>query len=119
MAKSLFSMCINHPHVDATARCKQCGKPLCDDCKILGPTGYFCSDACKDQHQRFTERVEAMDRREPAPGKWRLKLRKFMVKGAVLALALIVLALTAYVLGFDVPYMSRAVAWTVERVPFL
>ena len=51
------SMCINHPIRAATGRCKRCGKPLCNDCKITYDNGVFCSEACSLAVKAFTDKA--------------------------------------------------------------
>jgi len=57
------SGCINHPAVEAVARCKQCGRPVCGTCVVGGPTGNFCSDACKEKHQAFMSKAQQLEGR--------------------------------------------------------
>jgi len=42
----------------ATARCKRCGKPLCNDCKIVTEVGVVCSQQCLDAIKAFQERIK-------------------------------------------------------------
>ena len=38
--------CFFHMGRPAVTRCKQCGKPLCSDCRLVTENGLFCSDKC-------------------------------------------------------------------------
>lgn len=61
MLKGTESSCINHVHIHATVRCKQCSRPICDACIVPGPLGRYCSTACKEKHETFHQRVQKMD----------------------------------------------------------
>lgn len=61
MVDATQSSCIHHPNKLAVNRCKQCLKPTCHNCTVVGPTGKFCSEACKDIHQAFIQRAQAME----------------------------------------------------------
>lgn len=52
-----MSTCVNHPIKMATARCKCCGKPLCNECKRITDAGIFCSPECENKTRQFTERA--------------------------------------------------------------
>lgn len=45
--------CVNHPAAPAVYRCKQCGAPVCKVCVVQGPAGWYCSDACRERHEKF------------------------------------------------------------------
>jgi len=105
MSKGIQSGCINHPGVEATHRCKQCNKPVCGACVVPGPTGRFCSTACKEQHEAFTQRAQRMD------GKARsglgARLRKLV--GALILAAAVCFALGVVGSIFTVPVLSDIV----------
>ena len=117
MPQSLFSKCYNHPSYDATTRCKQCAKPICDTCKVISPTGVFCSETCRDQNKAFTERMEQMDRDKPPPGRWSVRFKAFISRLILLVLAVLIIGFTLHFLGFDIPFLSEALAWVIELVP--
>jgi len=50
--------CLNHPDRLATARCKSCSKPICDDCKFVSEIGVVCSPECLDAIKRFQQRIK-------------------------------------------------------------
>ncbi|MGB9692976.1 MAG: B-box zinc finger protein [Candidatus Sumerlaeaceae bacterium] len=59
----LQEFCVNHPTKKAVQHCKQCGQPLCSDCRLLLAEGTFCSDGC---HREFLElRQNILDTRGP------------------------------------------------------
>ena len=55
------SYCINHSDRVATARCRQCGKPLCDECKKITKEGIFCSEKCHERAKAFSSRMEEIE----------------------------------------------------------
>lgn len=81
--------CINHPLKQATARCKACHRPLCDECKIVTEDGVFCSDECHERQVQFTERAASL----PKPKRSFLGGFAGFVKKLVI---LIILLLVAY-----------------------
>ena len=58
MLEGTQSGCINHTTVPATARCKQCSRPVCGKCVVVASFGRFCSEACRDQYQDFVNKAE-------------------------------------------------------------
>lgn len=87
MLSGTQSGCINHPAMQAVARCKQCGKPVCGSCIVAGPTGRFCSADCRDNHLKFAQRAQQFEGR--ARSAWFVKIRSgaafLLVTAAVLA----------------------------------
>jgi len=41
-----MSICINHPTINADARCVCCHKPICGACVIKQGGATYCSEAC-------------------------------------------------------------------------
>lgn len=83
------ALCINHPTRIATARCKRCARPICNDCKMVSEVGVVCSQQCLDAIKTFQDRVG-----EDVPKRARHGL---MSKNAVKALmAAVVLFALAY-----------------------
>ncbi|MBI2422474.1 MAG: hypothetical protein HYV27_06575 [Candidatus Hydrogenedentes bacterium] len=68
--------CINHPTVQAVARCKQCSRPVCNSCIVPGPTGRFCSPVCKEKHEHFLRQASQMDSK--ARGALFIKLKSLL-----------------------------------------
>lgn len=99
------SACVNHPGIEATVRCKQCSRPVCDTCIVTGPTGRFCCPECKQKHEVFTQRAQQMD------GKARTtlfpKLRQ--LGGNLLLAAAVVAALAVVGTIFDIPVLTPLV----------
>jgi hypothetical protein len=104
MALGSESGCINHPGVEAVIRCKQCGRPACSVCRVKGPTGDFCSDACKDKHQAFVARAQQLESgrkvRRPFP-LWRI-----VRKALAWSLLLVLVVLIAAIFGVEIPYLT-------------
>lgn len=102
-----FSGCINHPAVEAVARCKQCGKPVCGACVVIGPTGRFCSEDCRERHAEFIKRAQVFDsKRGPGTNLVSL-LTRTLVK--VILLGLVVLFAAALVTVFtdiNIPFLG-------------
>jgi hypothetical protein len=105
MALGVESACINHPAIEATHRCKQCGKPVCGDCRVQAPKGNFCSENCLDTYQQFIERAEQLDRATPKPSQlWRL--RRIVQRLIVFFIPLAFFAFLATYMGYDVPVIG-------------
>ena len=49
-------ICFNHTERPAVGRCRQCHRPLCDECAKGFPEGRFCSFACVEKHKDFAKR---------------------------------------------------------------
>jgi hypothetical protein len=49
--------CFFHTGRPAVTRCKQCGKPLCGDCRQVKDDGVFCGDKCADTFKVFAKRA--------------------------------------------------------------
>lgn len=45
--------CYKHPDRITYLRCNRCGRPICQDCAVLTPTGYRCKDCIKEQQKVF------------------------------------------------------------------
>jgi hypothetical protein len=102
-----FSACVNHPAVEAAARCKACLKPICNACKVMGSTGVFCSPACKEKYESFVERAAKMDQM-PKPKAFNMaRIRSIVVKFVILLVLLAALAVGASFLGIDVPIVGE------------
>lgn len=105
MAVGALSSCTNHPGVEAAGRCKQCGKPFCSACEVAGPTGRFCSQACKDRHESFTQRAAQLDdmRRDTSFfAKLWIRVKKLLVW----VIAALAIAVALHFFGVHVPFVS-------------
>lgn len=103
--------CINHPNMPAVNRCKQCSKPTCHKCTVVGPTGKFCSDQCSATHQAFIQRAQALETR--ARGTFFVKVRGFI--STLLFLAVVCLAAGVVSTVFYIPVLTDLTHW-VRRI---
>ncbi|MCM8762585.1 MAG: hypothetical protein NC905_02845 [Candidatus Omnitrophica bacterium] len=53
--------CFFHTGRPAVARCKQCGRPLCSECRIIKEDGIFCSLECAERFSVFAKRAEELE----------------------------------------------------------
>ncbi|MCX8064521.1 MAG: hypothetical protein N3G21_05035 [Candidatus Hydrogenedentes bacterium] len=106
MLDGRLSSCINHPAVSATARCKQCGKPLCPACVVSSPLGTFCSEVCRERFEGFTKRVQEIDQRSTR-AKWNVSV--YVRKILSFLLSIIVVLVLVGVVGtiFNIPVISQ------------
>lgn len=105
MSSGLLSSCLNHPSIESVGRCKQCGKPFCGTCEILGPTGKFCSDACKQRHEVFVKRASKLDDMRSTSSVF-AKLMTRVKKFAIFAAAIIIIAVVVHFFDVEVPIVS-------------
>lgn len=102
MVDATRSACINHPGVEATVRCKQCGRPVCNTCVVIGPTGRFCSAGCQQRHHTFTQRAQQLE------GKARtgvfMRVRKAV--GVVIIIAAVASAVLFVGYMFEIPVLK-------------
>jgi hypothetical protein len=99
-----MATCLNHPSRLATARCKRCSRPICDDCKLVSEVGVVCSAECLDAIKRFQARIKDD---VPHPAK-----RPLLSRGAFRALlALLILVALAYAI---LCYQSRRILTPAE-----
>lgn len=114
MAGRADSSCINHVTIEAVGRCKQCGKPFCGTCEVVGPTGRFCGEACKTAHETFVERAKQLDDMRGGAGVF----GKLLVRLKQLAILLVVLllgAVAATYFGINVPVIGDSIANLLNR----
>jgi len=105
MLEGTKSGCINHPGVEALARCKQCGKPVCGACVVSGPAGNFCSEGCKEKFQTFMSKAQHLDGR--ARSSVLVKLRK--LAGGLIVLAAVCAAVGAIASAVEIPVLTDVV----------
>ncbi|HYG78595.1 MAG TPA: hypothetical protein VEK08_26585 [Planctomycetota bacterium] len=48
-----MSVCVNHPNIQAEARCACCHKPVCGACVLRQGSSTFCSEKCIENAARF------------------------------------------------------------------
>lgn len=106
MALGMASNCINHPGVEAAARCKQCNKPVCSACVVKGPTGNFCSQACKERNESFVQRAATLDSMR-RPSTFGTKLKRLVGKLIVVLILLIALGVAGSLM--NIPVLTKAV----------
>lgn len=94
--------CINHPGIEAAARCKMCAKPVCKACVKPGPTGNFCSDVCRQKHEQFAVRAQQLDGK--ARSSFFPKVRAFIVSLLVVIVGLGAVGFVATM--FEIPLLS-------------
>lgn len=114
MSGGLASGCVNHPPIEAIGRCKQCGKPYCGTCQIVGPTGKFCSDACKESHEVFTQRAQQLDSMKKSSG-FGAKLFVIAKKIVIFGLAALIIATVLAAIGVNIPVVSPIVDGLMDR----
>ncbi|HNR29355.1 MAG TPA: B-box zinc finger protein [Candidatus Hydrogenedentes bacterium] len=102
MVDATRSGCINHPGVEATVRCKQCGTPVCNTCVVIGPTGRFCSAACQQRHVAFTQRAQQFE----GKGRSNVFMRLRNVVGALIVVAAVAGAVLVVGYMFEVPVLK-------------
>lgn len=105
MVSGAKSGCINHPAVEAVDRCKQCGKPFCDACRVKGPTGNFCSEACQGGHEQFTQRAQQLDNMGRGGG-FTVKIYWLLKKLLIFAIVAALVGVGAHFMGMNVPIIS-------------
>lgn len=108
MAMGTTSGCINHPGIEAVARCKQCGKAVCGTCVVKGPTGKFCTPECKEQHEGYIQRAQELDRMRKRPSLF-VKLRGIIGTGIILVLVILAAGFVATYFGFNIPILTDIV----------
>ncbi|HOZ48029.1 MAG TPA: hypothetical protein PLO37_24190 [Candidatus Hydrogenedentes bacterium] len=99
--------CVNHPGIEAVARCKQCGKPVCGICVVAGATGQFCSEECREKHQEFVKRAQQLDLKKSRSVGLVHRLTRWVGKLVVLALLLLfVAALVTFFTDIRIPVIG-------------
>lgn len=53
--------CFSHTGRPAVTRCRQCSKPLCDECKHITEHGIFCGDKCAGDFEVFAKRAQELE----------------------------------------------------------
>ncbi len=105
MSSGTLSGCVNHPSIEAVGRCKQCGKPFCGTCEILGPTGKFCSDPCKQRHEVFVKRASKLDDMRKTSGVFG-KMMDRLKKLSIYVLAILIIGIVVHFFGVHIPILS-------------
>ena len=79
-------VCLNHPDVNAAAKCCACGKPLCAECVMIFDDQKYCSEACRLKGLASQLRAAEVISEKRATAK-RGKFKKFIVFLLILAAA--------------------------------
>ncbi|MBI4559986.1 MAG: hypothetical protein HY706_20535 [Candidatus Hydrogenedentes bacterium] len=109
MVRATSSACINHPSIEATARCKQCNTPVCGACRISAGSGFFCSEECKNKYEQFVQRAQQLERmRRPSIGISR-RLGRLIGKLVIYAIVVLFFGLVATNFGVRIPILSDIV----------
>ena len=53
--------CFFHTGRPAMTRCKQCGKPLCSDCRQVTTEGIFCGEKCAGMGKLHANRLQEIE----------------------------------------------------------
>ena len=113
MPQKVMGTCLNHPGFEATARCKQCNKPICNTCQTKGPTGIFCSEECKEKHEAFIKRAHQIENLKK-PSSFKLKLG--ILLGKLLAVVVLLAGVVTLAILFDIPVLSDLVNSAKEAI---
>lgn len=97
--------CINHPGIEAVGRCRQCSKPVCKQCGVISTTGMYCSEVCRDKHEQFMKRAQALEL-DKRPKKNTLQTLR-SVFGVLVILAVLLLAVGLVSTIFYIPNVSE------------
>ncbi len=116
MPQGMPTGCINHPGVEAVARCRQCATPVCNACVVAGPTGRFCSFECREKHEKFVKDAQGCELGKRPRGGFSRTLRSLVSSAVVLAAVL--LALGVVCTFFEVPVLSDLTRMVRGRVGF-
>lgn len=116
MPQATGSGCINHPGVEAAARCKQCGKPVCNACVIPAPSGSFCSELCRDKHAEFVERAQKYEASRKTSHGLGFRLKKLAIKLVVVIILLVGIAVVLTYLDIYVPIVSELIYWVRSMI---
>lgn len=84
--------CFFHVGRPAVARCKQCGKQLCSDCRVISEDGLFCSNKCAQMASVFVKRSQALEEQ-------RSTRRKGIPAGLIKFIIFLIVIAVVYKLG--------------------
>ena len=102
--------CVNHPGIEAVARCRQCGKPVCGSCVVIGVTGKFCSEDCREKHAHFVESAQKLELEKGVRAGLFTRLKRWTVKLVMFAVALVSLGLVlTYLNILDIPFLRAII----------
>ena len=84
--------CFFHAGRPAVTRCKQCGKPLCSDCRLVTEDGLFCGDKCAQTASVFVKRSQALEEKRSGQ-------RKGVPAGLIRFIIFLIIIVVIYKLG--------------------
>ncbi|MFA5393382.1 MAG: B-box zinc finger protein [Candidatus Ratteibacteria bacterium] len=84
--------CFFHMGRPAVTRCKQCGKPLCSDCRLVTEDGLFCGDKCAQTASVFAKRSQNLEEKRSAR-------RKGVPAGLIRFIIFVIVVVVVYNLG--------------------
>ena len=56
--------CFFHTGRPAVIRCKQCGRPLCSECRYITEHGIFCGEDCAKKFEIFYKRAQELEKKK-------------------------------------------------------
>ena len=59
MANMEDKVCLNHTDTQATSRCTNCFKPICNECITSAYGADFCCQSCAEKHKRSDDNLNA------------------------------------------------------------
>lgn len=102
--------CVNHPAVEAVARCRQCGRPACGACVVIDLSGKFCCDECRDKYAKFMERAQEFELKRGVRVGIFTRLKRLLLRAVVLAAGLSLLGfLLTYLDILDIPFFRSLI----------
>lgn len=108
------SRCINHPHREATGRCRRCNIPLCTECKIIEIEGTFCSEKCLRETRVFLKRAKELEKDTVKP-RARFPLRQLVIAILVVLAAVVLLRIGGVTSASDFGDLIRRIVNTIRR----
>jgi len=93
---------------ETLGRCKQCGAPVTIQNKTKGPTGVFCSETCRQQHEHFVKKAAELDDKPRARGLFFIRLRNFLSALALILLIIFAGGFLTNLGGIQIPVLQQA-----------
>ncbi|MCX5759884.1 MAG: hypothetical protein NTU83_15550, partial [Candidatus Hydrogenedentes bacterium] len=90
-----------------------CGKPVCGQCVVKGPTGNFCCESCQQKNEMFAKRAQDLEKTgRMGPG----AARGGSIVGKLIALVVLLAILAVAAAYLNVPVVGPLVR---QYLPFL
>ena len=96
-------------------QCKQCGGPVTDMDQVVGETGIFCSDKCRDQYEEFAKRAVEMEDAHKKPRR-RTRFLLTLLYRRLVPILLVVIVLGAVAYFLDLPFLGPLVGDLLGRI---